>query len=302
MTVTEVQIEDVPVRVLSDARCHLGEGPAYDAASDTAWWFDILERRLFEAHLASGTVTRHELPFMASALACLDDGHQLVVADDGLYVRAIADGRLTLHAPLEADNAETRSNDARVHPSGTYWIGTMGRKAEEGAGTIYALHQAVVQPLFVGITIPNAICFSIDGAVGYFADTSENVLYRVALDPLTGLPADAPVALYRHAGEGGLDGAVVDAQGLIWCARWGAGCIDAYTSEGERVRSVRVPARQSSCPVFVGARFDRMLVTSAFEGMDQAAREADPQHGRTFVLDIGVSGRPEPRVRLGAAG
>ena len=304
MTATEVQIavEEVPVRVLSEARCHLGEGPAYDAVSDTAWWFDILERRLFEAHLASGAVTRHELPFMASALAYVDDDRQLLLAEDGLYLRSVSDGGLTLYAPLESEDVATRSNDGRVHSSGTYWVSTMGRKAQEGAGTIYALHQGQLQPLFAGITIPNAICFSLDGATGYFSDTRENVLYRVALDPLTGLPVDAPVALYRHVGQGGLDGAVVDAQGLIWCARWGAGCVDAYTGDGERVRSVRVPARQSSCPVFVGARFDRMLVTSAYEGMDAAAREADPQHGRTFVLDIGVSGRPEPRVLLGAAG
>jgi len=46
---------------------------------------------------------------------------------------------------------------------------------------------------------------------------------------------------------------------------------------------------------------DRMLVTSAWEGMDAAARTADPEHGRTFVLDIGTQGQPEPRVRIGAA-
>ena len=47
-------MEEVPTSVLCDERCHLGEGPTYDAATDTAWWFDILERRLFEAQLGSG--------------------------------------------------------------------------------------------------------------------------------------------------------------------------------------------------------------------------------------------------------
>jgi sugar lactone lactonase len=32
--------------------------------------------------------------------------------------------------------------------------------------------------------------------------------------------------------------------------------------------------------------------------MDEQARTADPDHGRTFVLDVGAVGRPEPRVRL----
>lgn len=293
--------ERVPVALLGEHRCHLGEGPAYDAASDTAWWFDILERRLFEARLATGAVTVHPLAVMASALGMLEDGRQLVVAEDGLYVRDVADGGMRLYVPLEADNPATRSNDSRVHPSGSVWVGTMGRGAEDGAGAIYALHGGVATRLYDRITIPNAICFAPDGATGYFTDTPRNVLFRVPLDPTTGLPLGEPVPLHRHVGAGGLDGAVVDADGLIWCARWGAGCVDAYTPAGERVRSVEIPARQPSCPVFVGARFDRLLVTSAYEGMDAAARDADPHHGRTFLLNAGARGRPEPRARLGGA-
>ncbi|MBO0750629.1 MAG: SMP-30/gluconolactonase/LRE family protein, partial [Bradyrhizobiaceae bacterium] len=211
------------------------------------------------------------------------------------------DGGLRMVVPLEADNAATRSNDGRAHPSGTFWISTMGRQAEPGAGAIYAFHAGEVTPLFTAITIPNAICFSADGATGYFADSRANVLNRVPLDPATGLPTGAPEMLHMHGGAGGLDGAVVDAEGRIWCAIWGASCLHVYSPQGEVVRRVAVPARQPSCPVFAGADFRRVLVTSAYEGMDEAARVADREHGRTFLLDAGTAGRPEPRVRLGAA-
>ena len=148
--------------------------------------------------------------------------------------------------------------------------------------------------------IPNAICFSPDGATAYFTDTSEGILYRVAIDPANALPTGDPAPLFDHrGGVGGLDGAVVDAEGLIWNARWGGSCIDAYSPEGERVRTIRVPAKQPSCPVFVGRNFDRLLVTTAWQGMDEQARAADPHHGQTFILDVGARGRPEPRIRLG---
>ena len=176
-------IERVPTTILSNERCHLGEGATYDAATDTAWWFDILEGRLFDAHLPSGRINVHRLGRMASALAHIDTARQLIAAEDGLYIRNIADGAMTLYRPLEADNPVTRSNDGRVHPSGTFWIGTMGRKAEAHAGAIYALHRGEIQRLFPGITIPNAICFSPDGSIGYFGDTAENVLYRVSRAP-----------------------------------------------------------------------------------------------------------------------
>ena len=293
-------MEEVATSILCDRHCHLGEGCTYDPATDTAWWFDILERTLFQADLTSGTVVSHTLPLMASVLAFIDDQRQLLATENGLYIRDIADGRLALHVPLEADNTATRSNDGRVHPCGALWIGTMGRNAEKGAGAIYRYYHGELLRLYAGISIPNAICFSPDGATAYFTDSSEGILYRVAIDPATALPAGDPVPLFDvSGGAGGLDGAVVDSEGLIWNARWGGSCIDVYTPAGIRVRTIRVPAKQPSCPVFVGRNFDRLLVTTAWEGMDEHARAADINHGRTFILDVGARGRPEPRVRLG---
>jgi sugar lactone lactonase len=291
-------VERVPTSILCDERCHLGEGPTYDAATDTAWWFDIVEGRLFEANIDSGNIRIFKLGKMASALARIDGERQLIVAEDGLYIRTRKDGAMHLYLPLEADNQRTRSNDARVHPSGTFWIGTMGRRAEQGMGAIYALHGGELSRLFANITIPNAICFSPDGATGYFADTEENALYRVEVDPSTGLPAGAPEVLLRHRDVGGLDGAVVDADGLIWNARWGGGCVDVYNPQGTHLRSLQVPARQSSCPAFVGPDLSRLLVTSAWQDMDEVARAADPDHGRTFLLEAAARGRSEPDVRL----
>jgi sugar lactone lactonase YvrE len=291
-------MEDVPTEVLCAERCRLGEGPTYDPSTGTAWWFDILERRLFECRVESGATTIHTLPKMGSALARIDAGRQLIVTDDGLYVRFVADGRMELFAAVEADNPLTRSNDSRVHPSGTLWFGTMGRRAETGAGAIYALHAGKVVRLYPDISIPNAICFSPSGEIGYFTDTARNVLNRVPLDPATGLPVGDPVPLIQHHGPGGLDGAVVDADGLIWNARWGGGSVDIYDPTGRHLRSLRVPALQSSCPAFVGADLSQLLVTSAWQDMDEAARAADPDHGRTFLLAAGARGRPEPDVKL----
>jgi sugar lactone lactonase YvrE len=299
MASDQEKMEDVPVSTLSAERCHLGEGPTYDPTTDKAWWFDILGKRLFEADIASGRVTVHALGRMASALGRIDAERQLIVAEDGLYIRRVDSGSMALFTALETDNPVTRSNDARVHASGTFWLGTMGRKAEPRAGAIYALHRGRLSCLYPDITIPNAICFSPDGTIGYFADTATNIMYRVPLDPTTGLPSGDPKPFIRHQGAGGIDGAVTDADGLIWNARWGGGCVDIYDANGTRQRSLRVPARQSSCPAFVGRDLSRLLVTSAWQGMDGDARSRDPEHGRTFVLDAAARGRAEPDVKLG---
>jgi sugar lactone lactonase YvrE len=295
----EIVQEDAGATVLCETRCHLGEGPAYDPVHDTAWWFDILGRHLYEADLGAGTVRSHELPVMASVLAWIARDRQMVATEDGIYARDVRDGRLSLLLPLEADNPVTRSNDGRVHPSGALWIGTMGKSAEPEAGAIYHVLDGEITRLYANMTVPNAICFSPDGRTAYFTDTPSRLLHRVAVDPRTGRPTRAPEALYDHrGGMGAMDGAVTDAEGLIWNARWGAGCVDVYSPEGQRIRSLRVPATRASCPVFVGPGFDRLLVTSAYQGMNEAELAADPHHGRTFLLDPCAEGKPEPRARV----
>jgi len=285
-------------RVLCDVDSALGEGPTYDPATDTAFWFDIIGQKLHELQLATMKKTVHDLPFLGSVLAVIDAERQLIASDKGLFIRTVADGKLSPFARLE-DKPGNRSNDGRVHPSGALWIGTMGRKSETHAGAIYHVAGERVTKLYSDITIPNAICFSPDGSVGYFTDTDVNHLMRVTLDPATGLPTGAPQVLSDESGTpGGVDGAVCDADGLIWNARWGANAVDVYTPDGTKIARHLVPASQSSCPAFIGAKADRLLVTSAWQGMDRAARGKDPHAGQTFELGVTVNGRFEPHFKL----
>jgi len=285
-------------RILCDVTSELGEGPTYDPATDTAFWFDIKGRKLHELRLSDMKKTVHDLPFLGSVLAVIDAERQLIVSDQGLFIRTVADGRLAPFATLE-DKPQNRSNDGRLHPSGALWASTMGRSAEKHSGAIYHVAGERVTRLFSDVTIPNGICFSPDGATGYFTDTDVNHLMRVALDPATGLPAGEPEVLSdRAAAPGGIDGSVCDADGLIWNARWGAGAVEVYGPDGTRIAAYAVPATQTSCPAFIGRDASRLLVTSAWQDMDAAARQADPHAGRTFELGIAVKGRFEPRFAL----
>ncbi|MCG6858054.1 MAG: SMP-30/gluconolactonase/LRE family protein, partial [Salaquimonas sp.] len=155
------------VSVLCDIACELGEGPSYDPHSDTLWWFDIVGRKLFSWQFGEAKLDVQELPFMASVLARIDDRHQLIATEDGLYARETDCGAFRLIKPLEADNEATRSNDGRVHPCGALWIGTMGKAHEQGAGAIYWFFKGELRKLYPGISIPNSICFSPDGAIAY---------------------------------------------------------------------------------------------------------------------------------------
>lgn len=283
---------DAKVTVFCDIACHLGEGPAYHPATDTLYWFDIVERRLLERRMEGARTRIHPLPEMASAIAFTRDGRQIVVTETGIKQRDPLTGNLVLIAALEDDKPANRSNDARVHPSGAFWIGTMGKNAEKGAGAIYWFRAGEIRLLFAGITIPNSICFSPDGSAAYYADTADRRLLRVSCDAATGLPYGTPeVFMDGSRLNGGIDGSVTDAEGNVWNAEWGGGRLVAYSPGGRELREIRMPVGQPSCPAFVGQRADRIAVTSAWQGLDPAGRSSDPGAGRTLVVETPVNGR-----------
>lgn len=281
------------IQGLDHPACDLGEGPTYDPHTDTAWWFDITGRALHEYRFASATARKHDLPLAASALARVDAERQVLFTETGLFLRNVADGALTLLQPIEADRPETRSNDARVHPCGAIWLGTMGWDAQPGAGAIYHYRAGVLTQLFEGIGITNAICFSPDGSIGYFADTARGVVNRVALDPATGLPAAKPEP-WRDTFDGGPDGAVVDAEGCLHIAVWGSGAVVRYDPSGREIGRLTLPVSQPSCPAFVGAGADRMLVTTARVGLE-APGAGD---GICYVATLGTPGLHAPDLTI----
>ncbi|PKA39553.1 gluconolaconase [Rhizobium sullae] len=289
------EIYEFEGKTLCNTSSVLGEGPTYDPDTDTVWWFNILGKELHELNLGTEEKKMHPLPMMASVLARIDANRQLLATEEGLFVRDIGNGNLTFYAALENDNPENRSNDGRTHPSGALWISTMSKRAESQAGAIYHVAGGKVTKIFSGISIPNSICFSPDGTIGYYTDTRISRLMRVMVDPQTGLPAGEPIVMVDSMDDpGGLDGSVCDADGYIWNARWGAGVVDRYSPDGLRIARYKVPAAQPSCPAFIGVNADRLAVTTAWEGLDDTARSSQPQAGALLELGVTVKGVFDP--------
>jgi sugar lactone lactonase YvrE len=174
----------------------------------------------------------------------------------------------------------------------------MGKRAEPGAGAVYRWFRGELRRLFSGISIPNSICFTPDGRMAHFSDSARRQVMRVALDG-DGWPVGTPeVFLDLTGGAAEPDGAVVDASGVLWLAEWNGSGVSAFAPDGSHVRHVPVAAAQSSCPAFGGADLSTLFVTSALQGLDAAARLAEPQGGMTFAIPGVAKGQSEHRVIL----
>jgi sugar lactone lactonase YvrE len=202
-------------------------------------------------------------------------------------------------ADLERDQTGTRSNDGRADPFGGYWASTMGKTEEARAGGIYRYYKGEVRPLFPGITIPNAISFSPDGTLAYFADTASGRVMRQRLGAKDGWPVGDPDLFIDFSKERvHPDGAVVDAKGHFWNAQWGGYRIAEYDQNGKYVSAVTLPAANTSCPAFGGANLTDLFCTSAMQGLSDEQRQSNPAHGQTFVVPGEVVGQAEHQVHL----
>jgi len=278
-------------------RCELGEGPLWHPGRGQLFWFDILAGRLLTRE---GDDTRHwQFGGHVSAAGWVDDNTLLIASESHLLRFEIATGKREDLVPLEADNPATRSNDGRADPWGGFWIGTMGKSAEPGAGAIYRYWRGEVRRLHDGITVPNAIAFAPDRSVAYFTDTPTRRIERQPLDPGTGWPS-GPAESWLDLAPAGLvaDGAVTDAAGNLWVAHWGAGRVAAYSADAKPLLSVDIPGRLSTCPAFGGPDFTTLYCTTAMEGIDAETRAAEPAHGQTFAATGVGQGRAEPAVLL----
>lgn len=280
------------VTVFDDRPCALGEGPLWHPVRKQLFWFDILGKRLMSRTDKSSLEWQFDKH--VSAAGWVDADRLLIATETALIRFDLVTGASHELVHLEADNPVTRSNDGRADPLGGFWIGTMGRNAEPGAGAIYRFYRGELRLLFPDITISNAICFTPDGRFACFTDTPRRQIMRVPLDA-RGWPAAEPTVFIDLTAEGLTpDGAVIDAQGCLWNAQWGASRVARYGTDGRFLSAVTVPSVHTTCPAFGGADLKTLFVTSATEGLAAPA----PGDGLTHQGVLDVAGQAEHRVIL----
>ena len=276
------------VGIHDNRTCELGEGPLWHPLRGQLFWFDIIGKRLMTR---DGDAPREwQFREHVSAAGWVDQETLLIASETALLRFDLTTGASEPLIALEADDPRTRSNDGRADPWGGFWIGTMGKKAEPKLGAIYRFYQGELRQLFAPITISNAICFAPDQSCAYFTDTLTQKVMRQTLDEEGWPIRDPDVLIDLRAGGLFPDGAVVDHEGCLWVAQWGASRVARYSSDGEFLSAISLPASQITCPSFGGPGLQTLFVTSAGHGVDEV------QGGQTFIVDAPVRGQAEHQV------
>jgi sugar lactone lactonase YvrE len=189
---------------------------------------------------------------------------------------------------LLGDRRDVRLNDGAVDPQGRFVVGTLALGEETGAEVLLRVSaDGTVETLRDGIRLSNGVAFSPDGQTIYHVDTLASTVSKHSYtdgvfdheEPWTTVLNDLP-----HYP----DGLTVSADGSLWIAQWGGGCVRRHAPTGELLDVVMVDASQVSCPSFVGDELNILAITTAQEGLDTWS----DQSGALFLADVGAVGLP----------
>jgi sugar lactone lactonase YvrE len=261
----------------------LGEGPHWDADTQSLYWVDIPAQRVHRMD-DSGTHTSWDIGLPAGAVVPRASGGLCVAAGNGFFAIDLDTGEVTELAAAPG-LPHTRMNDGACDRAGRFYAGSMDTDEAPGRGSFYRLDtDHTVIEVFDQVGISNGVGWTGDDRKMYYIDSLTCRIDVIDYDVRAGqLSGRRPFA---RLGSGGVmpDGLAVDVEGGVWAAVWGGSVIQRYGPDGKLTGVVRLPAANVTSCAFGGPELDQLFITTA-AGPGRSA-------GALFTCPAGVKGLP----------
>ena len=272
-------------QLILDAKATLGEGPAWDSKTQTLYWLDILEKRIY-----AGTRILAELDDFVGCLAPRRNGNLLVGKRFSFVDLEPATGQVTVLASVN-EPSENRFNDGKCDPAGRFLAGSMDMNEKDPSGALYSFDGKQVTRLLNGVTISNGLAWSVDHKTFYYIDTPTREVRTFDYDVANGQIANPRVAFTVPESLGWPDGMTSDTEGNLWIAMWGGAQVTKWNpNTGKLLEQIPVPALHTSSCVFGGRDMNELYITSARKGMSEADLKKYPLAGGLFKVITNVVG------------
>ncbi|NOK04644.1 MULTISPECIES: SMP-30/gluconolactonase/LRE family protein [Myxococcus] len=289
MRTTDVARHD-EARCIWPARAVLGEGPFWMATEGALYWLDIPGRKVHRLELQSGAQASWDTPLRIASLAPRRSGGFIAGTERGLAFYEPRSARLERLLDPEPERPHNRCNDGKVDPQGRFWVGTMDDREKAPTGGLYRFDaQGHLARIDEGYTVTNGPAFSPDGRTLYVNDSPRRVTYAFDLGP-DGAATRRREFLRFDEPHGFPDGMTVDAEGGLWIAFYGGGCVRRFSPDGAWLAEYRLPVAKTTSVAFAGDALDRLFVTTGRDGLSAEELEAQPLAGGLFELTPGVRG------------
>lgn len=277
--------------------CLLGESPIWSIDEQALYWVDIKNPMIYRLDPTSGEVKNWRVQTEIGSIGFAGEGRLIAGTRMGFAYINLADGTFEELEDPEGDGRmnAVRMNDGKVDRQGRFWCGTMEDPGFSEVGSLYRFDpDHSVHKMEGPVQISNAICWSPDDTVMYFADSLKRTIWAYDFDSTAGTIENRRTFLEVADGDGVPDGATVDTDGFVWVAHMRGGVVKRYDPTGKLERAIQFPVSLTSCPAFGGADLSTLFVTTASSRFEPADFEREPDAGALFAVETDATGIPEP--------
>lgn len=271
----------------------LGEGPSWDAENGRLLWVDIEGFKVHAYDPATGLNEAFDVGQHVGAVVPYQGDEVMVVLRSGFHAFHLRTGRLQLIEDPEQGLDGNRFNDGKCDAYGRFWAGTMSMRNESGTGALYCLEEGQpVRTWVKGVSTSNGLGWSTDRTAMYYIDTPTRSIDRFDFDLMSGTLSNRTTLIEVPEALGFPDGMTVDAEGMLWVAHWGGGCVTRWNPDtGELLQRIDVPADQVTSCCFGGENLEDLYITTARTGIREERLQQTPDAGSVFVVRPGVKGQ-----------
>jgi L-arabinonolactonase len=284
-------MNDTALELVLAQQATLGEGLLWQGGR--WWWTDIEAATLFAWQPGAPAPLACRLPDRLGSFAHCRSGRVLLGLAKRLALATLGEdlalGQLQTLAAVDAAEPRTRVNDGRTDRSGNFVFGTLNEAKEKraiGSFYQYSMAHGLRRLALPAVAIANSICFSLDGRTLYFCDSLTPRIQQCDYDAATARVDNVRPFTEMDRADAWPDGSVIDAEGCLWNAQWGAGRVARYDPDGRLMGAYTAPAAHTSCPAIGGEGGDRLLLTTARTELGREALAAQPLSGSLFGLRL----------------
>ncbi|MBE7434409.1 MAG: SMP-30/gluconolactonase/LRE family protein [Anaerolineales bacterium] len=275
------------VELVFDGKATLGEGPAWNDKTQTLYWVDIIQKKIY-----AGIVVLAELDDFIGCLAPCTNGHLILGKRASFVDFDPVTSRQTLLFALN-EPATNRLNDGKCDPGGRFIAGTMDMNEKDPTGSVYSFDGTGARTLLHDVTISNGMAWSLDYKKFYYIDTPTRQVKAFDYDLTSGEISNPRTAIRVPESLGWPDGMTSDTEGNLWIALWGGAAVSRWNpNTGQLLEQIQVPALHTSSCVFGGRDRNELYITSARKNMSEADLQKYPLSGGLFRVETKVEGMP----------
>lgn len=283
-----------PLQLALAQTATLGEGLLW--RDGRWWWTDIEAATLLAWRPGEAAPLACRLPDRLGSFAHCRSGRVLLGLAKRLALATFGDalelGQLQTLVPVDAAEPRTRINDGRTDRSGNFVFGTLNEDRERrprstiASSYQYSMRHGLRRLALPAVAIANSICFSLDGRTLYFCDTLTQRIQQCDYDADTAQVENLRLFVQMDSPDAWPDGSVVDAEGCLWNAQWGAGRVARYDAHGALMATYAAPAAHATCPAIGGEGMDSLMLTTARTELSREAQAAQPLAGSLFSFAL----------------